>query len=288
MADDIRKSYFAALGLSPDNNGDRPKLESALKLAHEIRKFEIDLYWKRATYFWALEAAVFVAFAAFGREEALVSRWLAVAFAGIGSLTALVAYLSARGSKFWQENWEKHIDLLEDQFEGRLHKTIWIGPKGPQFSVSRLNEKLSFIFFLFWSLLFLLVMVVRLTPLGLKSVSQVFPNLFCVVAALTFCATVGALCWLYSTRTKLESEPYSAFSTARAGFAMRDAGGLHAHLPSMAECDFCHYCGRVLALVRGNSHPRFAGHGNVRTKFAGWLYETPVAIERRRGRFCLD
>ena len=35
--------------------------KAALNRAHEIRKFEIELYWKRATYFWLLQAAVFTA-----------------------------------------------------------------------------------------------------------------------------------------------------------------------------------------------------------------------------------
>ncbi|PSJ55947.1 hypothetical protein C7I85_25910 [Mesorhizobium soli] len=34
---------------------------AALERAHEIRKFEIELYWKRATYFWILHGAVFTA-----------------------------------------------------------------------------------------------------------------------------------------------------------------------------------------------------------------------------------
>ena len=207
----IGKRYFETLGISEDAS-ERPKLEAALQRAHEIRKFEIDLYWKRATYFWALEAAAFVAFAAFWRNETVGARLLAVAFAGIGLVTAFVGWLSARGSKFWQENWEKHIDLLEDQLEGRLHKTIWIGPKGVQFSVSRLNEKLNFIFFLFWSILFLIMIVrVSLTAFGSKFVSQAPPCFPVILASLMFFATVGALCWLYFTRTNLEGERYNVF-----------------------------------------------------------------------------
>ena len=29
-----------------------------------------------------------------------------------------------KGSKSWQKNWGMHIDYLEDDFTGRLHKTI--------------------------------------------------------------------------------------------------------------------------------------------------------------------
>jgi len=39
-----------------------PHTEKALQLAHDIRKFEIDLYWKRATYFWTFIAATFAGY----------------------------------------------------------------------------------------------------------------------------------------------------------------------------------------------------------------------------------
>jgi len=36
--------------------------KESLKYAHEIRKFEIDLYWRRAAYFWTFIVAAFAAF----------------------------------------------------------------------------------------------------------------------------------------------------------------------------------------------------------------------------------
>lgn len=44
--------------------GDREVHKEALKQAYEIRKFEIELYWKRATYFWTFLGASFVGYAA--------------------------------------------------------------------------------------------------------------------------------------------------------------------------------------------------------------------------------
>lgn len=39
------------------------RTEKALELALDIRKFEIELYWKRATYFWTFIAAAFGGYA---------------------------------------------------------------------------------------------------------------------------------------------------------------------------------------------------------------------------------
>ena len=204
----IRKRYFEALDVKEDASG-RSKLRAALRRAHEIRKFEIDLYWKRAAYFWALEAAAFAAFALLWRDAPVDTRPLAAAFTGIGLVTGFAGWLSARGSKFWQENWEKHIDLLEDQFEGRLHKTIWIGPKDVQFSVSRLNERLNLIFFLFWAVLFLAACAYfGFTAYGFKVAWQPSICLALILALIVISLIVGSLYFLYDTQSDLKGEIY--------------------------------------------------------------------------------
>lgn len=53
-------NYKADLGMGTTPNPKR--LKSALATALDIRKYEIDLYWRRAAYFWTFIAAAFVAF----------------------------------------------------------------------------------------------------------------------------------------------------------------------------------------------------------------------------------
>jgi hypothetical protein len=197
----VKEKYFEALGVAPKDQGATSELERALTRAHDIRKFEIELYWKRATYFWALEAGAFAAFALLWHDAPADTRPLALAFAGIGLLTALAGWLSARGSKFWQENWEKHIDMLEDNIEGRLHKTVWIGPRGTQFSVSRLNQQLNLILGLFW--------LVVLSVTG-NVVFQIFiwklPVL--LTATMALIAIFAAAASLWRMRSDLSGEVY--------------------------------------------------------------------------------
>lgn len=73
-----------------------------------------------------------------------------IGLAGLGILTAIASALAARGSRFWQNNWEKHIDVLEDFVEGRLYKTVWLTQGKVSFSVSRINQYLSYYFSIFW------------------------------------------------------------------------------------------------------------------------------------------
>jgi hypothetical protein len=146
-----RDLYFESLGLSGDDEATKSKRKNALNRAYQLRTFEIEHYWKRATYFWGFQIAIFAAFGLVWRDLATNAVTpIAVALAGLGILTALANYLSARGSKFWQQNWESHIDMLEDGVEGRLHKTVWLSDGKTRCSVSRVNESLSLFFTLFW------------------------------------------------------------------------------------------------------------------------------------------
>ena len=51
------------------------KRDKALTYALEIRKFEIELYWKRATYFWTFIGASLVAFIAIQSSNSLLAEY---------------------------------------------------------------------------------------------------------------------------------------------------------------------------------------------------------------------
>jgi len=50
-------------GIVPPGDERMLKAEKALNLALDIRKFEIELYWKRATYFWTFIGAALAGYA---------------------------------------------------------------------------------------------------------------------------------------------------------------------------------------------------------------------------------
>lgn len=136
-------------------SGFKPNLivEEAYKVALDTRKFEIDLYWKRATYFWAFIAASFAGyFVVFGK-----SKLLCIVIAVIGFFFSIGWYFVNRGSKYWQENWEKHLNVLTMFKAGPIFKII----KYPEanifqlledypFSVSKVNQTLSLIITFVW------------------------------------------------------------------------------------------------------------------------------------------
>lgn len=134
----------------------------ALTYALDIRKFEIELYWKRGTYFWAFIGAAFAGYA-LTHKSVDPDPWLSTIFSALGLVFSFTWYLVNRGSKFWQSNWERHVDLLEDMTLGPLYKIVAVTADNfsgnpltspAQFSVSKLNQVLSVFVVAVWFLLF--------------------------------------------------------------------------------------------------------------------------------------
>ena len=141
------------------------KQKEALKIALDTRKFEIDLYWKRAIYFWAFIASIFTAFfavltaASFDHHNPIgISKHAALMYVSIVGLVFSAAwYCVNRGSKHWQENWEKIIERLEQNINGTVFDTKIINTtpsyyllSSYPFSVSKVNQLMSLFIFLIW------------------------------------------------------------------------------------------------------------------------------------------
>ncbi len=150
MSDEITNlgAYLTKFG---DDQTKSAKHLEALKYAHDIRNFEIDLFWRRAAYFWTFVAAAFGAF--FLLEKTATSQTESRFIVACVGLVFSVAWsLANRGSKYWQDNWEQHVVLLENEVTGPLYKmnakkpdgiTRWSLLESYPFSVSRINQVLS-------------------------------------------------------------------------------------------------------------------------------------------------
>ena len=136
--------------------------KEALQCALETRKCEIELYWRRATYFWTLIAASLAAFFLLMSADHAQQELIFVVSC-IGVTLSLAWYLANRGSKYWQENWERHIDVLEESIDGgsALFKTTASRDRyrkmqftrGYPYSLSRLNQVISLYIVLIWVVL---------------------------------------------------------------------------------------------------------------------------------------
>ena len=124
-------------------NDKKSKIENAYEEASKIRQFEIQLYWERTKYFWAFITTIYVAYynVFLNIYKQTNGKLPLLVLAALGFIFSVAWVLSNKGSKHWQENWENHIDLLEDEVTGPLHKIY----KSNSFSVSKINQHLSYI-----------------------------------------------------------------------------------------------------------------------------------------------
>lgn len=131
------------------------KIKEAYTRSHDIRKFEIDLYWKRATYFWVFITTIAAIFGLCIKENTNDYFILSPLIAIIGFIAALCFHYVNLGSKYWQENWEHNVDNLEFYVSGDLYKINYYNDTGIKYSVSRVNRELSFLLTLVWFFIFI-------------------------------------------------------------------------------------------------------------------------------------
>jgi hypothetical protein len=190
----FRRRYLEALGIDIKSAEGRVLARRALARAHEIRKFEIELYWKRATYFWAFQATAF-AMLGFLAKDGTINYPQLLLPSLVGAITAFAGFTTASGSKFWQENWEAHVDLLESEFEGRLMEVI-ISRTEPQQSVSRVNQQLMLLLAIGW--------LVPLSGYALPELTNwlfLFPKNYGRFIPVVF--AIGAYALFYSSKSRL-------------------------------------------------------------------------------------
>jgi len=177
----------------------RKKAKAALIRAHDIRKFEIELLWKRTTYMSTFQAFLFAALGvSFSADSPELSIYvLRIIVCIVGVFSALFWFLMNKGSKFWYGNWEIHIDFLEYEFEGNLHKTVFSGNEEKPFSVSRINMSTSFMFFGTWCVLAVLILSDFIQRLCLwqcfwAQYSHIFyPALIAILLVICLCCCRG-------------------------------------------------------------------------------------------------
>ena len=149
---DDYKKYF---GLNNSENAELHK--KAFEKAWEIRNFEIDKFWQRSAYFWGFIAIIFGGYIAVVTKESNIlskNTYLDLYLILLGLIFSVAWLLVICGSKRWQDNWEAHIDYLEDAITGPLYKTVYYTGK-KYFSVSKINFILAWVVIITWVFLLL-------------------------------------------------------------------------------------------------------------------------------------
>ncbi len=169
---------------------DANQKKAAYEKAWESKNFEIENYWKRATYFWTFLIPAFAGYFAlvnsdnYKRNDELnhIEVFLIIC---LGLVISIAWALVNKGSKAWQRNWEAHVDLLEDAITGPLYKIIY---PSKTYSVSKINELVSWFFSIVW--LILAYKYKQEQHLGLVFISDGKFSLIVTLSLLATCLTI--------------------------------------------------------------------------------------------------
>jgi|GEM_PF-861996 len=143
-------------------NGDIIKLKESYDKAHDIRKFEIELYWKRTTYLWTLIAALITVcgvlatayYRVQGNEnQKSILLFIMAGVSTIGIIFTLISSYIVKSGVYWQKNWEYHVNLLEPIFAGKLYGTL-LHRENTRYSIATLNSIIYWFTILAWLIVF--------------------------------------------------------------------------------------------------------------------------------------
>lgn len=125
----------------------------------QLRKFEIENFWKRSLFFWGTIAIVLAGYFQLDLKQYLIF----ISFSGM--IYNFIFSLSIRGSKYWQEHWETIAVVYEKTLNFRLlthkaDKLIALNNNSKytspyRFSVSKLTMLLSDVTVLVWGMFWL-------------------------------------------------------------------------------------------------------------------------------------
>lgn len=153
------KEYENCFSRNNENENPQTKKEEALARAWKNRDFEIEMYWKRATYFWVFLVTTFTGYFALQavnitKENQINIYFLNLIIICLGICFSLSWILVNKGSKKWQENWEAHIDMLENEITGPIYKMV-LDKERYNYSVSKINLDVSRFVLFIWVVILL-------------------------------------------------------------------------------------------------------------------------------------
>jgi hypothetical protein len=148
---DQNRIYFNKLlgsrlsGRSKVTLSDITILKEAYDKAHSIRNFEIELFWKRASYCFTIIAALITLCGVLAstyfkpdiseRDHNLLLLIAFISFLGV--VFTIMSHFMMVSSEYWKRNWELHISMLEPLFSGKIYSTHLVSSEN-RTSISRM------------------------------------------------------------------------------------------------------------------------------------------------------
>lgn len=166
---DNNKEYFNKL-LSKDFSlaevyltlQDKERMKEAYNKAHHVREYEINLFWSRLNYLWAITAVLFAAGGvilndminlAEGKEVNELQFLSLFSVSIFGSSLTTVSIFVTKAGKHWQQVWEYHLTALEPFQSGHLYSLKFERKNGSSPSITRSVAIFHIFLLIIWGVL---------------------------------------------------------------------------------------------------------------------------------------
>jgi hypothetical protein len=172
------------------NNAQDLKNEKLFDTCLQTRNMEIELFWKRSTFFWGFIALSFAGYATLVEAKSNLS----IIVACFGFFSSFSWILVNRGSKWWQQNWEEKLHDSEQEVIGETFSSPKVDRKEILFlgaskcSVSKITTLLSYYSTTLWSAIICYELlgdqVIVLSPMTIKLILVSITIVFILLAII--------------------------------------------------------------------------------------------------------
>jgi hypothetical protein len=148
------------------NTEDRIELskDEYVKYLFEHERMELDLFWKRATYYWSIIATIFAGYFLI-LSKGPGNAEIELLIEALGIVFSVSWYMVNSGSKFWNDHWVNKVKKIDEHSTFQLFNTpdsekrdwseIRYVFKPFPYSVTAINLVVSFYISVLWVILFL-------------------------------------------------------------------------------------------------------------------------------------
>jgi hypothetical protein len=157
--EDYRVAISGEGGAAPatPSHSENIRITKAYERACANRDFEIKLFWQRSLFFWGFVSVCFVGYFQISTSKDGYPHELKLYCILLGLLFSVAWLLIIKASKHWQENWEAHIDALEEYVTAPIFQIVNYSVPGNSsnprsvHSVSKITEVMAYVVIVAWT-----------------------------------------------------------------------------------------------------------------------------------------
>jgi hypothetical protein len=175
-----------------NNQQNQKKHEVSIK----AREHEINLFWQRSLFYWGFISVSLITYTTLSFKRPIIALFISC----FGLICSISWSMINRGSKYWQEYWEKQVEDSEVEITGPLfsvdgnvqQKGLWLSAR--KFSPSKITIALSDYTSTLWLFLLAIQIITQFSNLTITTMKQKLAGLVFVLFTLVFASAMWFKC----------------------------------------------------------------------------------------------